>query len=75
MISYKYPDNVPGKYYTGNLCIDCDLCRESAPANFARNSDEGYSFVNKQPATDDEEKRCRDAKEFCPVEAVCDDGA
>ena len=46
----KYPENVAGKYYVDNQCIDCDLCRETAPDNFKRNDDGGYSFVYKQPA-------------------------
>ena len=45
----KYPENVPGKYFVDNQCIDCDLCRETAPDNFKRNEDGGYSFVFKQP--------------------------
>ena len=41
----KYPENIAGKYYVDNQCIDCDLCRETAPDNFKRNEDGGYSFV------------------------------
>ena len=37
----KYSENAPGKYYVDNQCIDCDLCRETAPANFKRNDDGG----------------------------------
>ena len=33
----KYPDNVPGKFYVDDQCIDCDLCRETAPDHFTRN--------------------------------------
>ncbi len=32
-----------------NQCIDCDLCRETAPDNYKRNDDGGYSYVHKQP--------------------------
>ena len=39
-IANKYSENVPGKFYVDDQCIDCDLCRETAPANFTR-SDEG----------------------------------
>ena len=38
----KYEDNAPGKYYVDTQCIDCDLCRETAPDNFTRQDDEGY---------------------------------
>ena len=44
-----YADNVKGPFYCDDQCIDCDLCRETAPDNFTRNEDEGYSFVFKQP--------------------------
>ena len=70
----KYPENVGGKYFVDNQCIDCDLCRETAPDNFKRNEDGGYSVVYKQPANADEEARCKEAKEGCPVEAIGDDG-
>jgi ferredoxin len=73
-VANKYPENVPGKYYVDNQCIDCDLCRETAPDNFKRNDDGGYSFVYKQPASPDEEARCKEAKEGCPVEAIGDNG-
>jgi ferredoxin len=71
----RYPENVAGAYYVDNQCIDCDLCRETAPDNFKRNEDGGYSFVYKQPENDDEAARCKEAKEGCPVEAIGDDGA
>ena len=47
----KYPDNVPGGFYVDTQCIDCDLCRQTAPSNFDRNKSGGYSFVKKQPTT------------------------
>jgi ferredoxin len=74
-IANKYPDNVAGKYYVDNQCIDCDLCRETAPNNFTRSDDGGYSYVFKQPETPEEEAQCKEAKEGCPVEAIGDDGA
>ena len=73
-IANKYPDNVTGKYYVDNQCIDCDLCRETAPNNFKRNDDGGYSFVFKQPDTPEEQAQCNEAKEGCPVEAIGDNG-
>jgi ferredoxin len=73
-IANKYTDNFAGKYYVDNQCIDCDLCRETAPANFTRNEDGGYSFVYKQPSSPDEEAQCKEAKEGCPVEAIGDNG-
>ncbi len=71
----RYPENVAGAYYVDNQCIDCDLCRETAPANFRRNEDGGYSYVYKQPSTPDEEKLSEEARQGCPVEAIGNDGA
>ena len=70
----KYPENVAGKIFVENQCIDCDLCRETAPNNFKRNEDGGYSIVYKQPENPDEEKQCEEAKSGCPVEAIGSDG-
>jgi ferredoxin len=70
----KNSENVAGKFYVDSQCIDCDLCRETAPNNFARAEDEGYSYVFKQPENDEEIAQCREAMEGCPVEAIGDDG-
>ena len=35
----RYPENVPGKFYVDTQCIDCDVCRVTAPANFTRQED------------------------------------
>ena len=70
----KLTENVSGKYYVDTKCIDCDLCRMTAPANFTRNAAKGYTFVSKQPASAKEEELCRQAKVECPVDAIGDDG-
>lgn len=70
----KHVGNILGKFYVDTECIDCDLCRETAPNNFRRNDDGGYSFVFKQPETPGEEDQCREAMEGCPVEAIGEDG-
>jgi len=73
-IANRYAENVVGKFYVDDQCIDCDLCRETAPANFTRHDDGGYSFVRKQPASPEEEALCKEAMEGCPVEAIGSDG-
>ncbi|MFH0793367.1 MAG: ferredoxin [bacterium] len=70
----KYPDNAPGKYYVDNTCIDCDACRATAPDNFMRNEEGGYSFLSKQPENDEQQQLCKEAMEGCPVESIGDDG-
>jgi ferredoxin len=73
-LANKYPENITGKFYVDDQCIDCDLCRETAPANFTRNDDGGHSYVFKQPESPDEENLCKEAMEGCPVEAIGSDG-
>ena len=73
-IANKYAENVSGKFYCDDQCIDCDLCRETAPANFTRSDDGGYSYVFKQPTTPEEEALCKEAMEGCPVEAIGNNG-
>ena len=73
-VANKYPQNVVGQFYVDDQCIDCDLCRETAPANFTRNDDGGHSYVYKQPESADEESLCKEAMEGCPVEAIGSDG-
>ena len=70
----KARENVPGRWYVDATCIDCDLCRDTAPANFTRQDKAGYSYVYKQPDDPAEEAACLAAMEECPVEAIGDDG-
>ncbi|MFM7100460.1 MAG: ferredoxin [Verrucomicrobiota bacterium] len=73
-IANRYEQNVGGKFYVDSQCIDCDLCRETAPNNFTRFDDGGYSFVFKQPQSPEEEAACKEAMEGCPVTAIGNDG-
>ena len=41
----RYSDNAAGKFYVDTQCIDCDVCRVTAPNNFGRQEEKGYSFV------------------------------
>jgi ferredoxin len=72
-VANKYSDNVAGSFYVDDQCIDCDLCRETAPANFTRNDDGGHSYVYKQPESPEEAALCQEAMEGCPVEAIGND--
>jgi ferredoxin len=73
-LTQKVPKNVVGRFYVDVTCIDCDLCRETAPENFARDDTEGHSFVFHQPEGPAQESACLAAMEECPVEAIGDDG-
>ena len=70
----KYTENIVGVFYVDNTCIDCDACRVAAPDNFVRNDDAGYSFVDKQPESEEEYQMCLDALDGCPVECIGEDG-
>ncbi len=72
--SQKLVDNVSGKYYVDTQCIDCDVCRVTAPGNFQRNEQKGYSYVFRQPADAEEEAQCQEAMDCCPVEAIGKEG-
>lgn len=67
-------ENVQGTYYVDTQCIDCDVCRDTAPDNFTRSDENGYSFVYKQPADEEERALCEEALAACPVEAIGNDG-
>jgi ferredoxin len=72
--SRKVPENADGRFYVDSTCIDCDLCRETAPGNFIRADRRKYSFVTRQPDGPAELAASRAAMEECPVEAIGDDG-
>lgn len=73
-IANKYANNVTGKFYVDNQCIDCDMCRHTAPDHFGRFDEGGYSYVKKQPKTPEEEASCEEALSGCPVDAIGADG-
>jgi len=70
----RYADNAAGKYYVDTQCIDCDVCRVTAPDNFRREEDKGYSYVCRQPDNPEQEAACQEAMDSCPVEAIGNDG-
>ena len=71
----KTPENVPGRYYVDNTCIDCDMCREIAPQIFKRHDDGAYSYVYRQPVTKEEIASAEEALAHCPTETIGNDGA
>ncbi len=70
----KYPENVPGKFFVDKECIACDACVLAAPDHFKMHEEDGHAFVNKQPGTEEETARCKEAMEACPVEAIGNNG-
>jgi ferredoxin len=70
----KHSLNVPGAFYNDGSCIDCDLCREIAPAIFRRDDDSGGSYVWHQPANEAEFALALEALASCPTETIGSDG-
>lgn len=70
----KNPGNAPGAFYVDSSCIDCDMCREIAPASFKRNDDISLSIVFHQPGTSEEWQAAQDARARCPTESIGEDG-
>ena len=70
----KTPTNVPGSFYVDETCIDCDICRETAPATFRRDDENGLSYVWQQPANDEERALAEEALQSCPTETIGNDG-
>lgn len=73
-LTQRLPYNVPGLFYVDDTCTDCDLCRTLMPAGFMRNDETGYSFVHRQPQTEQEMDEAREALSSCPTESIGDDG-
>ena len=61
-------ENAPGDFFVDETCIDCDLCRQIAPATFTRAGDQ--SAVRRQPETDDEEIAALKALVTCPTASI-----
>lgn len=65
----RLPENADGELFVDASCIDCDTCRQVAPASFAR-SPRGLSFVHRQPATEAERHRALMAVVACPTASI-----
>lgn len=70
----KTPENVPGSYYVDDTCIDCDMCRSDAPQFFRRLDEGAYSYVHRQPVTQEEMMLAEEARLSCPTESIGNDG-
>jgi len=70
----KNPENVPGKYYVDNSCIDCGLCPDTAPTVFKRFDEGGFSIAHRQPVSPEELALAEEAREACPSESIGNDG-
>jgi ferredoxin len=69
----KTPENVPGRSYVDNTCIDCGMCPSTAPQFFKRFDEGGYSGVYRQPQTAEELANANEALNGCPTDSIGND--
>ena len=64
----RVPENVPGDFFVDSTCIDCDTCRQIAPAVFGEAAD--TSFVKAQPVSGDDRRQALQALLACPTGSI-----
>ena len=64
----RLPENVDGPFFVDSTCIDCDTCRQIAPAIFGGSG--GFSFVQLQPRSEDERRGALRALVACPTASI-----
>jgi glyoxylase-like metal-dependent hydrolase (beta-lactamase superfamily II)/ferredoxin len=64
----RLPENVTGDFFVDATCIDCDACRQIAPATFRDHGDQ--SSVYHQPETGEETRRALMALVACPTGSI-----
>jgi len=62
------PENVEGPFFVDSTCIDCDTCRQLAPAVFGETGE--FSFVRSQPRGGEEERAAYRALVACPTGSI-----
>jgi glyoxylase-like metal-dependent hydrolase (beta-lactamase superfamily II)/ferredoxin len=62
------PENVEGQFFVDSTCIDCDTCRQIAPATFGETGE--YSYVQQQPRAEDELRAALRALVACPTASI-----
>lgn len=65
----RHSASVAGPWFVDTTCIDCDACRQLAPAVFD-GGDIGQSVVRRQPVTPDEERAASLALVACPTASI-----
>jgi glyoxylase-like metal-dependent hydrolase (beta-lactamase superfamily II)/ferredoxin len=67
-VAERLPQNVGDDFYVDASCIDCDACRQIAPATFRDHGDQ--SSVYHQPANEEETRRALLALVACPTSSI-----
>jgi glyoxylase-like metal-dependent hydrolase (beta-lactamase superfamily II)/ferredoxin len=66
----RRPENVRGDFFVDSSCIDCDLCRQIAPATFHQAGDQ--TAVYAQPTDPETEFAALKALVTCPTASIGD---
>ena len=64
----QVPENVPGDFFVDSTCIDCDACRQIAPAVFGEAA--ATSFVKAQPNNAEGRRQALHALLACPTGSI-----
>jgi glyoxylase-like metal-dependent hydrolase (beta-lactamase superfamily II)/ferredoxin len=67
-IARRLPQNVAGDFYVDDTCIDCDACRQLAPATFRDHGEQ--SSVYRQPETEEETHQALLSLIACPTASI-----
>jgi glyoxylase-like metal-dependent hydrolase (beta-lactamase superfamily II)/ferredoxin len=67
-ITLRLPENTEGEFFVDSTCIDCDACRQIAPASFRDHGDQ--SSVYQQPRNPGELHRAFMALVSCPTASI-----
>jgi glyoxylase-like metal-dependent hydrolase (beta-lactamase superfamily II)/ferredoxin len=66
----RLSENAPGEFFVDDACIDCETCRNLAPAVFGRSDRVGMSVVARQPRSNGETLLAKMALVACPTSAI-----
>ncbi len=67
-VKKRLDTNSPGLMFVDETCIDCDTCRQLAPANFVEAGE--FSSVGQQPQNQQEMMQAFQALVACPVGSI-----
>jgi glyoxylase-like metal-dependent hydrolase (beta-lactamase superfamily II)/ferredoxin len=64
----RVAENVPGDFFVDSTCINCDACRQIAPAAFGETAKS--SFVKAQPTSSTDRRKALHALLTCPTGSI-----
>ena len=67
-LNKRVPENIAGDFFVDSTCIDCDTCRQIAPAVFGEGPE--TSFVKSQPVSRSQRRQAIQALLACPTGSI-----